>query len=57
MKISPEMIDAATIQLRGVFLQDDVPEEVRTTGGIFLDTLDAWAVKMREAEEAAKPNG
>lgn len=52
MKISPEMIDAATIQLRGVFLQDDVPENVRESGGKFLDDLDAWATDMRKAEEA-----
>jgi len=55
MKLSPEMIDAAVIQLRGLFeTNPDVPEKVKSTGTIFLDSLDEWAESMRRAEQVKK---
>lgn len=55
MKLSPEMIDAAVIQLRTVFLHEqDIPEKVRVSGKTFLDELDAWSEEMK-AGNAAVP--
>lgn len=49
MKLSPEMIDAAVIQLRTIFEHaEDIPGEVRDNGKKFLDSLDAWSTKMKE---------
>lgn len=51
MKISPEMIDAAVIQLRTVFeLNEEVPADVRESGKNFLDKLDAWSERMKKGE-------
>lgn len=57
MKFTPEMIDAAVIQLRMVFDNDDgVKEKVRLSGKQFLDDLDEWSEELKaEAKaEAAK---
>jgi len=52
MKITPELLDAATIQLRGVFLTgEDIPADVKETGEPFLDALDRWAAAQRAAQE------
>jgi hypothetical protein len=51
MKLSPEMIDAAVIQLRTVFEHnEEVPADVKEAGTIFLDKLDAWSERMKKGE-------
>lgn len=48
MKLTPEMIDAAVIQLRGLFdVSEDIPEKVKSTGTNFLDSLDEWSESMK----------
>ena len=48
MKLTPEMIDAAVIQLRMIFENsEDVPQKVRESGKIFVDDLDAWSEQMK----------
>jgi hypothetical protein len=50
MNLTPEMIDAAVIQLRMVFEHaENVPGDVRDAGKIFLDTLDAWSERLKKA--------
>lgn len=54
MKISPEIIDAAVIQLRTVFEHnEEVPADVRESGKTFLDKLDAWSERMKKGEADA----
>ena len=53
MNLSPEMIDAAVIQLRMLMENgENIPEEVKATGAKFLDSLDAWSGKMKAAKNA-----
>jgi hypothetical protein len=48
MKMSPQMIDAAVIQLKSVLeTAEDVPQEVRETGTKFVDALDKWSESMK----------
>jgi len=48
MKLTPEMIDAVVIQLRSVMqYNEDIPEDVRESGKVFLDKLDAWSERMK----------
>jgi uncharacterized protein (UPF0147 family) len=55
MKITPEMIDAATIQLRTLFTTDEsIPQNVRDKGTAFVDALDAWSEEMKLAAINAK---
>lgn len=54
VKMSPAMIDAAVIQLKSVIDNaEDIPDEVRTSGTAFVESLDKWSEKMK-AEEAQK---
>ena len=59
MKLTPEMIDAAVIQLRMIFEHgEDIPPKVRDTGKTFLDSLDEWSTGLKEADrvKAANPS-
>jgi hypothetical protein len=48
MDLTPEMIDAAVIQLRTIFEHaENIPEDVRESGKNFLDKLDAWSERMK----------
>ena len=50
MKLTPEMIDAALIQLRMIFENDaveDLPEDVKETSKPFFDSLDRWSDRMK----------
>lgn len=50
MDLTPEMIDAAVIQLRMIFEHGaNIPPEVRDSGKTFLDSLDAWSERLKEA--------
>lgn len=52
MNLTPEMIDAAVIQLRSIFTHgENIPEDVRESGKAFLDKLDNWSERMK-AEQA-----
>lgn len=52
MKLTPEMIDAAVIQLRGLFdVSEDIPEKVKSTGTNFLDSLDEWSESMKAQQK------
>ena len=52
MELTPEMIDAAVIQLRAIFEHaENIPGDVRDSGSTFLDKLDAWSERMK-AERA-----
>jgi hypothetical protein len=54
MTLTPAMIDSMTIQLRALFEHDEtIPTEVRESGNVFLDKLDAWSERMKK-EEVAK---
>jgi hypothetical protein len=54
MKITPEMIDAMTIQLRALFEHDpSIPLDVRESGNNFLDKLDGWSERMKKEMKAA----
>jgi hypothetical protein len=49
MNLSPEMIDAAVIQLRAIFEHaENIPANVRDSGKIFLDALDTWSEEMKK---------
>lgn len=49
MNLTPEMIDAAVIQLRAIFEHaDNIPADVREKGGEFLNALDAWSEEMKK---------
>jgi len=51
--LTPEMIDATTIQLKMVMENaDGIPEGVRSTGKAFIEELDKWSTEMK-----AKKNG
>jgi len=51
--LTPEMIDATTVQLKMVMEHaEGIPEKVRETGKAFVDELDAWSAEMK-----AKKNG
>lgn len=53
MNLSPEMIDAAVIQLRMLMENgENIPADVKATGTKFLDALDAWSSKMKVAAHA-----
>lgn len=53
MNLTPEMIDAAVIQLRAIFEHgENIPPEVRDSGKVFLDNLDAWSERLKRAQEA-----
>lgn len=50
MNLTPEMIDAAVIQLRMLFEHgENIPSEVRDSGKTFLDALDTWSERMKAA--------
>ena len=52
MNLTPEMIDAAVIQLRMIFEHgENIPANVRDKGKIFLDSLDAWSEQMKKVPE------
>ena len=54
-KLTPDLIDAAVIQLRSVFLTDDsIPTYVKESGTIFVDNLDKWSEEMTAAAEKEK---
>lgn len=59
MKLTPEMIDAAVIQLRGLFdVSEDIPEKVKSTGTNFLDSLDEWSESMKaQQKQSASQSG
>lgn len=53
MTLSPEMIDAAVIQLSGLMESDDsIPQEVRDTGKAFVGALDKWSEKMKQEKKS-----
>ena len=55
MNLTPEMIDAAVIQLRMIFEHgENIPPEVRDTGKTFLDALDAWSERLKKQAEVEK---
>jgi hypothetical protein len=48
MNLTPEMIDAAVIQLRAIFDHaENIPADVKESGSTFLDKLDAWSERMK----------
>lgn len=48
MNLTPEMIDAAVIQLRGIFdTAENIPEDVKESGRVFLNKLDEWSDRMK----------
>ena len=48
MNLTPEMIDAAVIQLRAIFEHaDNIPKDVKEAGKNFIDKLDAWSERMK----------
>jgi len=52
MNLTPEMIDAATIQLKMIFEHgEDIPPEVRDSGKTFVDALEAWSERLKKAAE------
>jgi len=52
MNLTPEMIDAATIQLKMIFEHGaDIPPEVRDSGMDFINKLDAWSERLKKAAE------
>lgn len=52
MQLSPEMIDAAVIQLRGLMENaEGIPENVRESGKKFVDDLDAWSESLKAKQE------
>lgn len=54
--MSPEMIDAAIIQLNGMLDNMPMPEYVKVDGKNFTESLDKWSTEMkmkRDAERAA----
>jgi hypothetical protein len=54
MELTPEMIDAAVIQLRTLFqTAENIPEEVAEAGKIFVDKLDAWSERMKASKVSA----
>ncbi len=47
------MIDAAVIQLRGMFTtSEDMPANVKEKGNAFLAALDEWSEDMKKADPA-----
>lgn len=55
--LTPEMIDAAVIQLRMVMEHaEGVPEKVRASGKTFVDDLDEWSSEMKK-KQMAERNG
>jgi hypothetical protein len=51
--LTPEMIDAAVIQLRMVMEHaEGIPDKVRASGTEFVNDLDNWSTEMK-----AKKNG
>jgi hypothetical protein len=54
MTLTPEMIDAAVIQLRTLFEHNEtIPEKVRNSGKTFIDDLDEWSESMKKAPQKA----
>jgi hypothetical protein len=52
MEMTPEMIDAATIQLKMIFEHaENIPPEVRDSGKDFVDKLEAWSERLKKAAE------
>jgi hypothetical protein len=52
MELTPEMIDAAVIQLRGIFdTAENIPDDVKEAGKTFLDKLDAWSEQLKAARK------
>ena len=52
MNLTPEMIDAAVIQLKMIFEHaEDIPPEVRDSGKTFVDNLEAWSERLKKAQE------
>lgn len=52
MELTPEIIDAAVIQLKMIFEHaEGIPPEVRDSGKIFVDNLDAWSERLKKAAE------
>jgi hypothetical protein len=55
MKMSPDAIDVAVIQLRSIFakapdgtpLIADIPDDVREKGNTFIDALDEWSETLK----------
>lgn len=55
MKPTPEMIDAAVIQLRSLFSTvEGIPVNVKDKGNDFLDALDEWSSEETKKSEVAK---
>jgi hypothetical protein len=53
MKLTPEMIDGATIQLRMLFENDpSVPVKVKEKGLDFISELEAWSEEMKKEKAA-----
>jgi hypothetical protein len=51
MKLTPEIIDAAVIQLRGIFEHaDGIPENVKESGNTFLNDLDKWSDQLKKEQ-------
>jgi hypothetical protein len=51
MKIPPEMIDAAVIQLQSLFdAGEGIPENVCESGKKFVADLDAWSDQLKKAK-------
>ena len=52
MNMTPEVIDAATIQLKMMFEHvEGIPPEVRDAGKTFVDALEAWSERLKKAAE------
>ena len=50
MDLTPEMIDAAVIQLRGIFATaENIPDYVKEDGEKFLSSLDRWSEEKKKA--------
>jgi hypothetical protein len=57
MKLSPEMIDSAVIQLRGVFAHgEDIPKNVKDAAMPFLEALDNWSEDLKAGKNGNSAN-
>ena len=57
MQLTPEMIDAAVIQLSGAIDGfPGAPDYVKTDATQFLKSLDKWSTEMKESRAKEKSN-
>ena len=51
MQMTPEMIDAAVMQLKMLFENSEtIPGKVRDKGKEFIDALDEWSESMKKEQ-------